>query len=423
MPKLKALLKSDLYKNTALLIGASGISQLIPFLVLPFLQRYFYSPENFGLLSIYVSLSMMLVKISTLSYDFAIVKQENEKDALTLFKGSSISVVLISGIILIVVLALFLFFPSNFYVKKLNYFILVVPLSVLLFGFYQVLRQWMNWQKKYGKIGKSLLYKSGVAESSKVLFGFLKWSQYGLIAGRVLGELCIFIYMLLQMKRTQLSIIGKISRKDTFHHLKLNYKFPLYTMPSGMNGMLLNLILFSLMAKYFGLDKAGIIGIAITYIGAAYGIVSQSFSQVFYKKINDLENHQIWASLKTNVGILAMMSFLALLIVQLIPENWILTILGEKWIGFTPVLKAIMISLSLGFIYASVQFVFVRLNRQKEILMLDFINLIMVIGSIVGGYIYTNDFMQTLYLYVAAQSLFYVTALMMAFVFARKSTH
>ena len=421
MPKLKALLKSDLYKNTALLIGASGISQLIPFLVLPFLQRYFYSPENFGLLSIYVSLSMMLAKISTLSYDFAIVKQDNEKDALTLLKGSSISVVLISAIILIVALVLFLFFPGNFYVVKLNYFILVVPFSVLLFGLYQVLRQWMNWQKKYGKIGKSLLYKSGVAESSKVLFGFLKFSQYGLIAGRVLGEFCIFIYMLLQMKADQIQQTKNMSWKRTVELLKTNYKFPLYTMPSGMNGMLLNLILFSLFAKYFGLDKAGIIGIAITYIGAAYGIVSQSFSQVFYKKINELENHQIWASLKTNVGILAMMSFAALVVVQLIPENWILTVLGEKWIGFTPVLKAIMISLSLGFIYVSVQFIFVRLNRQKEILILDFINLILVVGSIVGGYIMTNDFIQTLYLYVVAQSLFYISALLMAFVFAWKS--
>ena len=82
---LKKYLKSEFLRNVIILISSSGISQIIPFLTLPVLQKYFYSPENFGLLAIYVSVSLTLVKFSTFSYEFAIVKQKTEKDALSIF--------------------------------------------------------------------------------------------------------------------------------------------------------------------------------------------------------------------------------------------------------------------------------------------------------------------------------------------------
>lgn len=417
---LKKYIKSDFLRNVIILISSSGISQMIPFLILPFLQRYFYSPENFGLLSIYVSVSLMLVKFSTLSYEFAIVQQKTEKDALTIFKGTSyilfISTILISALVLF----MYFFVKQNFYIKNLKEFSFLIPVTVFSFGFYQILRYWFNRKSHFSKIGSSMIYKSIGAESAKLIQGFLKLTNFGLIIGRVLGEIISFAYLFTIFIKKNYYKLKTVTKKDIIKLLKVNYKFPAYTMPSGIKGTLINVIMLSLFAKYFSMERVGLIGVSVSYIAVAFGIISQSFSQVFYKKINDLTDKQLFSTLKKNVLILMGISVIVLIIVQIIPNLIVIRILGEKWTDFMPVLKVLIFSISVSFISSSVSFIYIRTNRQKEMLFFDIFHLILVSSAIIIGYKITNDFMQTLIFYVVAQIIYYSFAIFLSFYFAKK---
>ena len=128
-----------------------------------------------------------------------------------------------------------------------------------------------------------MIYKSLGAESTKLIQGILKFSNFGLIIGRVIGEIISFAYLFIIFIKKNYSKLKNIEKKDVISLLKINYKFPAYTMPSGLKGTLLNVILLTLFAKYFSIEKAGFIGVSVSYIGVAFGVISQSFSQVFFK--------------------------------------------------------------------------------------------------------------------------------------------
>ena len=418
---IKKYFKSEFVKNIVILISSSGISQLIPFLILPILQKYFYSPQDFGELTLYVTLSLMLVKFSTFSYELAIVKQQSEKNALSIFKGSVIILFITTTLIALVLVSMTLFYSHNFYVKNLHSSLFLIPFSVFSFGFYQILRYWFNWKSEFKVIGGSMITKSISAETTKLLLGYLKSGSMGLVVGRLLGELFSFLHLFYFFLKEDYQKLKKIQLLDIKELLKSNYQFPLYSMPSGLKGTLISLIFISLFTKYFGLSNAGIIGVSVSYIAAGFGIVSQSFSQVFYKRIYELKGLELFNMLKKNVFLLAFISASIVLVIHSIPNSFIANLLGPQWIDFMPVLKILIFAISISFITSSVSFIYIRMNRQKEMLFFDVFHLALVTSSIILGNYFTQDFMQTLIWYVIAQIIYYIFALFLAFYFVKKS--
>ncbi len=416
---LSKYLKSDFLKNVAILISSSGISQLIPFLVLPFLQKYFYSPKDFGVLSIYLSFSVLIIKFSTFSYELAIVKQNNEKDALSILIGT-LEILFISTIIITLsLLTLYFFFPNNFYIENLHSFIFLIPISVFSFGAYQTLRYWFNWKKQFKKIGQSMIVKTGMAESGKVILGELG-NAFGLVIGRVLGELSSFLFLAISFIKYDFSKVKTLQQKHIIGLLKQNYKFPVYSLPSNLKGFIINIIFINSFTYYFGLEKVGLIGISLSYLGAGLGIISQSFSQVFYKKIFEVSNQNLSATLKKNVLLLLSISLTFFTAIQIIPNSLIIQILGEKWGNLLPVMKILVYSFAFSFVSSSISFIFIRTNRQKEMLFFDSFHVILVILSILLSYHFFHDFQNMLYAYVVANSFYYIFAITLAFYFSKR---
>jgi O-antigen/teichoic acid export membrane protein len=64
--------KSEFRKHVLTLLTGTTIAQAIPVAISPILTRI-YSPEDFGLLAIYISIVTILATVITGAYDFAIV--------------------------------------------------------------------------------------------------------------------------------------------------------------------------------------------------------------------------------------------------------------------------------------------------------------------------------------------------------------
>jgi len=65
--------KSDFAKNVLVLFSGTFISQIIPFLILPVLQKYYYSPSDFGVLVVFISFSELFANISSLGFPQGII--------------------------------------------------------------------------------------------------------------------------------------------------------------------------------------------------------------------------------------------------------------------------------------------------------------------------------------------------------------
>ncbi len=264
------------------------------------------------------------------------------------------------------------------------------------------------------------IVKTLSAETAKLDLAYYHNSPKGLVIGRVIGEFVSFLllvqlFIVHDFKKFHLS-----SLKEIFASLKLHYRFPLFTMPSVFVGNLINLVFIALFTAYFGAAKAGVIGISVVYVSVAFGLISQAFSQVFYKELNDTKGkEQILKLYLGNAKYLFLISFAAVIFVQLIPSQRVASLLGEQWIDLMPTLKIIVFSYAVSFVSSSLSFIYMRVNKQKQMLVFDILHLVLIAAAIYFGYHTYGTFEATLISYTVAQVAYYLFAMLIAIVFIK----
>ena len=147
----KYLPKSEFAKNVLTLMTGTTIGQAIPVLVSPIVTRL-YSPEEYGVFAIFLSITAILSVISTGRYEFAIVVTEEEETALNLTALS----IIISFFLSVFSFALILAFDSEFSnllgQPSIAIYLYFVPLALFLNGVYQTFAQLLNRKKEYSII-------------------------------------------------------------------------------------------------------------------------------------------------------------------------------------------------------------------------------------------------------------------------------
>lgn len=78
---LKFLPKSAYARNVITLMTGAGLAQAIPIATSPILTRL-YSPEEFGLFSLYMAVASILAVLVTGRYELAILLPKRDRDAM-----------------------------------------------------------------------------------------------------------------------------------------------------------------------------------------------------------------------------------------------------------------------------------------------------------------------------------------------------
>src|SRR5436190_26760 len=79
LSKIKKLTNTEFGKNILVLLTGTGIAQIIPIAISPILTRV-YSPNDFGLLGLYIACSTILTVFSSGRYDLAIIEPKYHID-------------------------------------------------------------------------------------------------------------------------------------------------------------------------------------------------------------------------------------------------------------------------------------------------------------------------------------------------------
>ena len=414
---INRIINNEFWKNIATLLSASLFAQLIPFIALPVLQKWFFSPSDFGLLAIYTSVSLLLASVSAFKYELAIVNADTEEESQKIFKGSII-IVLLFTLVVSVFIAIFKTPIANlFNITELGNYILLIPLSVLFVGIYEVLNYWNNRKKNFKTIASSKISKAISSESSKLAFGNYGIGS-GLIIGRIIGEFISMLYLLVKFLRNEYSKFTNYNISEVKQALKKHYRFPLFSMPSVFVGNTINVVFLALFSRYFGTDYVGILGVSVIYVAVAFGIMSQAFSQVFFKEIH-LKNtrKELLSFYLKNAAILSIISAIVIIIVQLIPSQLLVKLIGEQWQEMMPTLKVLVYAYGAQFITSSLSFIYIRLNKQKTMLIFDILHLILIWISIFLSYTYFGSFMSAIIAYTIAQIVYYSIAFLAAIYF------
>ena len=96
---------SNFITNVLKLVSGSVTSQILSILLVPIITRI-YSPDDFGISQLFISISGILVIFSTFSYQFAIMLPKTEEDSANVVSLCVVLVTIISlltGIMVILI--------------------------------------------------------------------------------------------------------------------------------------------------------------------------------------------------------------------------------------------------------------------------------------------------------------------------------
>jgi O-antigen/teichoic acid export membrane protein len=411
--------KSRFSKNVMILTIGTAISQLIPFIVLPILQKYYYGPSDFALLATFIYFSEMIGAVGTLKLEFAIVVQKNDQSAREVAIVAMRIALLMSFISLFLA---FLFFQFNIIqgLYDVGAAIFWLPLVVLSMGMVQVSTYWLNRKQDYKRMSTGKFIQTTSSEGSKLLFGFSGVNFSGLIIGRVIGYLITGVWQGMLFIRDSVKITKRdFSMRDI---IKNNYQYIAYATPSVFIGALINFIYIELFLTHFGKDSSGMVSVAMTYVGAGLGMVAGSISQVYYGTIAGIESRSMMQNLY--LKFLRNLFFMSLFLTSMFwvfPDEWVVGILGSEWDQLMDYCRIISIWFGVWFIASSLSFIYMRLQKQGFMLIMDVIHVGMIFAGFYIGKWMDNSPEGALWGFTIAQIIFYALAILLAILFIRKT--
>jgi O-antigen/teichoic acid export membrane protein len=327
------LFSSEFSKNVTTLMSGSIIGQIIPLLVAPILARL-YSPEEFGMLALMLSLFHIIGVAINGAYEQAIILPDRRLDSIKLV----LVCVFIDTVLSLVLLAIVLIFKDNILnvlgtTTEFFPWLISLPLLVWILGIYNPLSFYVIDKKGFRALAISNISRAtvnnGISLGTSSLLNGL-----GLLLGQIMGHIVmVFTLSRLFIKdlKKELASINDIS---SYKELILRYKdFPKYTIWSGFfNSISLNINNLYI-NRGFSSYELGLYSYSYKYINLPLNLIGNSFKRVFLEAANSERKKTGCAKtifLKTVLR-LVLVALPGFLVAHFIIEDLFTIVFGKQW--------------------------------------------------------------------------------------------
>jgi O-antigen/teichoic acid export membrane protein len=286
---LKSVFKSSFFKNVLYVLTGTMASQLIGILILPLLTRM-YTPEQFGYLAYFLSLSSVLIPFVGLAFFQAIVvaKDKHEFNIVKL----SISSILVLSLFTVTIYYLLVNIVSVLSEKDYSYYFYIFIFSYVVFNAIGLLlKQILYKGGEFKSATKSSVIASFTSNAVKLVLGVVSASGYGLIIAVTVGELINFLYLSRLSKKSinQFKQNSKQQNKSIKESFILYKDFPLYMAPQ----LTINALSISmpglLLVSLFSFSSAGFYALAKSVLGLPTNLIANSIGSVLYPKLASIK--------------------------------------------------------------------------------------------------------------------------------------
>jgi len=322
--------KSTFLGNVIVLLTGTGIAQIVPILVAPFLSRL-YTPEDFGVLALYLSILQILGSIINLRYEMAIVLPKSKRESLALVL-IGLYVAIAGSILLFSIVSIFNNnITSILGNNKISPWLYVIPFNIFLIGFFNILNYYNTRIKQFKEIAKSNIVKSTANSCIQVLLGVFKFNS-GLIIGQLFSSF-LGNYSLSKTLYKEKEILKTFTRNELWSIAKRYRKFPIYsTWGTFLNTFSLNCSNFFINAIYT-LSQLGYYSYGYKYLSLPVSLIGNSVSQVYVQKAAE-ERNEFGNCKDLFISTFKKLLFISLAIFSLlffIVEDLFAFIFGEQW--------------------------------------------------------------------------------------------
>lgn len=402
--KYNALRSNTYVMQIFTLMSGTFIAQLVMLAFVPILTRL-YSPTEFGIYSLFLSVSNVLGLVSSLKYDQAIMLPRSDRNALALVV---LSIFITLGMVVLVGLSVFLFDGLIIrYFNGLSDVIWLIPAGVFLTGFLQIFNAYSSRYQFYRQLSVVRVINAfsviGVQIGSKYFLKYqsliiekLKLAAYiqeelkfdGLIIGKLLADLISLLSLIRQHFKRQTLQFFSISRRRLLVNAKRYSHFPKYqSLTVFINSISQNLPVL-LLSSLYSTEIAGIYALTVRVLQAPTNLMGASTKEVYYQKASRVHangGNFFNLYIKTTLGLLKLFIF-PFFVVLLFGDYLFGFVFGSRWNESGVFAQILILWFACGFINNPAIVSYSILNIQKIQMRLEMISFFLRILAIYLGY-------------------------------------
>lgn len=386
----KSVKQSSFTSDVLKLVSGTAFAQALTILSSPFLTRL-YSPEDFGTLALFLSITSIIGVISCLRYELAIMLPESDEEAANLLGVSLCFVVLIS----------FLSIPTIWLGRpiildllkapQLSAYLWLVPPMVFFSGVFLALNYWNSRTKHFGRLSVARVFQSVTTTGTQIGSGYIGYGNGGgLIGAGVLGSAVSSLILSGQIWRDDSSLLRQsINWCGMKQGVERYSKFPLYdTWASLLNTISWQLPAL-LLSAFFSASVAGYYALTFRLMSLPMNFIGQSIGQVFFQRASVAKNDgKLEDVVEKTFSHLFKVAILPISILTLIAQDVFVLAFGEEWRESGVYLQILGIWSFFWFISSPVSSLFPILERQKDLLYIQIGIFVSRLASLtIGGYI------------------------------------
>ncbi len=362
---LQSLFKSEIFRNSSILISGTAFAQLIPILLRPILARTF-TPEVFGAYSVYSSLIGMLIVISSFKYELAIIIPRKDKEAAGVF-FLTIFLNLIFNLFLLLVIVIW----KTKILQALNLsesfgiYLFFVPLGTFLLSFYQSINYWLIRKKKFFPITINKFVRRGFEGTSQIIFKFTN-VFHGLIFGDIIGHISNVISGIYQGVRSGLTV-------NLFSWTKVKYvlskysEYPKFNVVPSLMSACSYLLPAIMINKFYSAENAGFFDQSKLLLSIPLALIASSIANVLLQRVS--EKNKLNLSIKKDLISVLVFVLLAVVfeigIIFFWAEDLFRIFFGPKWVLSGTISKILVWAFAFNFIVTSFSSIFISLKKIK----------------------------------------------------------
>lgn len=397
---------SSFSKNVLTLMTGTTIAQAIPVAISPILTRI-YTPEDFGVLALFVSITTIFSTLTTGSYEFAIMLPKEDNKAKSIMALCIFISFFLSSILFLIISFFHSFFVSKLDSFKFSNWLFFIPLVLFLIGLFNALNYYFARKKKFHNVAQANVSKSLGLSISQVFLHFIKEGAFGLIVGRIVSAILAPFFLILKLSKSD-----KITfNKDQLLTVGKRYiDFPKFSMWAGLFNNLALYFNNLVIPVVFSTTILGFFSLVYRVLVLPLTLISTSVGQVFFKEATGLKNSNmdIYPILWKVVKKMSLISFFGFSVLFFVIEHLFVFVFGEEWRVAGTYAKYLIPMFMIRFVVSPLTITHSIYEAHKSSLLLQLLMFVLSVLCMLAAYGFDFKFEQFLLLYSSVMVLFYL---------------
>ena len=406
---------AKVFKGMATLAVGNGLARIVGLAFIPILTRI-YSPEHFGVLSVFTALLLILTPLMTLRYELAVPLPSRHGAAMTLMALAAafvaVTTVLVSTVLWLAGPVLL----TSISMEALIPYRWMLAVALASAGFYEVFLIWAVRRRAYAAIARTQLQQSAVGSIAKVVLGLLGMKPLGLLAGQVLGAGAGTFKLVRLFSADVRRYWRQVTLQRAWWLFRHYRSFPIYRLPSQLLQIFSSQAPLLLTAALYDPTTTGQLGLAMMTLALPMNLLGHSTSKAYYAEIATIGRKRPAEIRTLTYSVIKRLLLLALaptLLLLLFGERLFAVAFGAEWAVAGEMASILAIYLLFQFMHAPASHLLSVFQGQRLLLMLNVQRAVLTAACFASGQLLELPITSVVLIYAVTLSAHYLFSLAM----------